>query len=103
METVAPWTLILYYLFLLLVLGTSLFSLMKKRSISLALVTAFIVITIPLVTIINSIGRSEGYNEWDYFLHSIQIGEVWAIYVGLGNLFSIVWLLIFFFSRKMKR
>ncbi|QAS51507.1 hypothetical protein [Halobacillus litoralis] len=103
METVAPWTLILYYLFLLVVLGTSLFSLMKKRSISSALVTAFIVITIPLVTIINSIGRSEGHNEWDHLLHSIQNGEVWAIYVGLGNLFSIVWLLIFFFSRKMKR
>lgn len=100
METIEPWVLMLYYLLLFLALGTSLFSIFKKRNTGFALISAIIVITIPPVSMVNTIGRSQNHNEFDHLLFSIQNGEMWSIYVILGYLFSILWLTFFIFSKR---
>jgi hypothetical protein len=99
-ETLPTWFLIIYYLYLFITLGTVIFSLILKRIILMSFVAIVIVITVPMMILLNSIGREEGLNEVEYLLSQLQQGSMWSIYAVIGYLFLIVWWLLFINSYK---
>jgi len=91
-ETLPSWFWIIYYLFLLSTLRSAISCLVKKKV--LRIVSSFTIIfvcTIPLISLIYSIERQEGLNEFEYFIDQLQQGEVWTIYSILGYIYLLVW------------
>lgn len=99
-ETLPGWFWIIYYLFLFITLGASVFSLIRKIHIKITIITIIFVITIPIVSLINSIGRNEGLNEFNHLFNQIQQGTLWSIYVVIGYLFLFIWWFVFISSNK---
>nr|WP_066299183.1 hypothetical protein [Bacillus sp. FJAT-29937] len=99
-ETLPDWFWIIYYLFLLLTLIVAIYRI-KLMKISSALTIIFVV-TVPIVGLINSIGRGIGLNEYEFFTIELQKGSIWTIYSILGYLFILVWWIKFFFQNKRK-
>ena len=60
------------------------------------------VITVPIVSLINSIGRGEGLNEFEHLLNQLQQGVIWSIYVVLGYLFLLAWWFVLIFLNKKR-
>ncbi|PPA81224.1 hypothetical protein C4A76_23960 [Brevibacillus laterosporus] len=92
METLPNWFWIIYYLFLLATLKTTLSSLVKKQV--LRIVSSFTIIfvcTIPFIGLIHSIERQDGLNEFEYFRGQLQQGEMWTIYSIVGYVYLLVW------------
>lgn len=100
-ETVPNWFLIIYYLFLLVTLGTATFNIIRKQMTSLSILAVSFTLTVPLVFLINSIGREEGLNELEYLVNQLQQGSIWSIYTTMGLLYLLVWWVLFF-RRKVK-
>lgn len=91
------WFWILYYAFLLLTFGVSIISIMKKRNRILPIINLIILITVPVVSFINSIGRSAP-NEFQHLVIHLMQGSLWAIYAFVGYLFILVWWILFFYN-----
>lgn len=100
--TLPAWFWIIYYLFLLSTLGTVVFSFIRKRLVGLSIIALFLVLTVPIVSLLNSIGREEGLNEMEYLFVQLQQGTIWSIYAFIGYLFLLVWWLLFLFKNKIK-
>ncbi|HZG15393.1 MAG TPA: hypothetical protein VE710_10260 [Candidatus Bathyarchaeia archaeon] len=101
-ETLPKWFWAIYYLFLATTFGTAIFSLikMKMKMKSLSIVAIAFTVTVPIISLINSIGRSEGMNEFEHFVSQLQQGSFWTIFAITGYLYVIVWWALFF--RKSK-
>lgn len=99
-ETLPGWFWFVFYLFLILTLITTSFSLIRKRYVPSSIINLFLVITVPIVGVLNSIGRIEG-NELEYLIISISQWSLWAIFVLLGFLYMLFWW-IHFFGRNKK-
>ncbi len=102
-ETLPNWFWIILYLFLLATLGTAIFSLVKSKMQNLSIITIVFAITVPIVSLINSIERAEGMNEFDYLIKEFQQGAIWSVYVITGYLFLIVWWIVFLFKNDSKK
>lgn len=100
METLPNWFWILYYLFLLITLGTAIFSIVKRKMTNLAMIAIIFTIIIPIITLANSIGRAEGTNEFEHILSQFQQGAVWSIIAIIGYIFLLVWWILFLFKLK---
>lgn len=72
-ETLPTWLWIIYYLFLFITLGTIIFTLILKRNVRISLVAIIIIITVPIMSLLNSIGRKEGLNEYEYLISQLSI------------------------------
>lgn len=99
-ETLPTWFWIIYYLFLFITLGTVIFSLILKRIIRMSFVAIVFVITVPMMSLLNSIGREEGLNEVEFLLSQLQQGSIWSIYAVVCYLFLVVWWFVFIFSYE---
>nr|WP_233710995.1 hypothetical protein [Lederbergia citrisecunda] len=95
-ETLLSWFWVIYYICLLITVGASILSVRYKKLIKMSLITIILTVTIPIVSVIHSIGRIEGHNEVEHFLSQLQQGAIWAIYSFLGYLYIIVWWVLFF-------
>ncbi len=102
-ETVPNWVLIIYYIFILVSLGAALLNIIRFRTVVLSTVTLILALTIPIISIINSIGREIGVDEFEHFIAQLQQGAPWSIYVLLGYGFLVVWWVIYFIQRFNKR
>lgn len=102
-DTIPYWILLVNYLFLLLTLGGSIFSIKKKGMRILSIVAIVFVITLPINDIINSIGRGKGINELEHLINQLQQGAIWPVYTIVGYIFLIVWWIVFFIKNKDKR
>ena len=98
-ETLPGWFWFIYYLFLILTLITTSFGLIRKRNVPFSIINLFLVITVPIVALLNSIGRTEG-TELDYLISSISQWSLWAIFVLLGFLYMLFWWIQFFLRAK---
>lgn len=99
-ETLPGWFWFIYYLFLILTLITTSFSLIRKRNVLSSVINLILVITVPIVSLLNSIGRTEG-TELDYLISSISQGSLWAIFVLLGYLYMLFsWIQFFWRTKK---
>ncbi|MBT2689665.1 hypothetical protein J7I93_15860 [Bacillus sp. ISL-47] len=90
-ETLPSWFWIIYYLFLILTFGTSIHSVMRKRMIRLSIIAVISTLTVPVVGLINSIGRDKDLNEMEYMAAQLQQGSIWAIYMLIGFFYLLVW------------
>ncbi|CAM3841680.1 hypothetical protein [Mesobacillus zeae] len=95
-ETLPGWIWAIYYTFLLITLGASIFSVLRKRMVLMSVVAIVICLSVPVVGFINSIGRGEGTDELEYLVSCLQEGSVWAVFILLGISFLFLWWFIFF-------
>lgn len=101
-ETLPNWFWVIYYLFLLTTLGTAIFSVIRKKMISLSILTIIFAVTVPIISLINSIGRTEEMNEFEHLISQLQQGAIWSIFIIIGYLFLLVWWFLFLFKSKIK-
>lgn len=91
-ETLPTWFWMFYYLFLLITMGSAVFQILKKKRMQAMAVLALVfALTIPFLSLANSIGRSEGFNELEHLLAEIQLGSLWSIYVMIGYFYLLLW------------
>lgn len=102
-ETLPNWFWTIYYLFLLVTLGTALLSVIKRKMSRLSFIAIVLTLAIPLVSLINSIGRPEEMNEFEYLVSQLQQGAIWSVFIMVGYLFLIVWWGLFLFKSKAKK
>lgn len=102
-ETLPNWFWIILYLFLLATLGTAIFSLVKSKMRNLSIITIVFALTVPIVSLINSMERAEGMNELDYLIYALQQGAIWSVFVTTGYLYLIVWWIVFLFKNDYKK
>ncbi|MEW5549971.1 hypothetical protein ABGT22_08345 [Peribacillus frigoritolerans] len=95
------WFWIIYYSFLFITLGALIFSLIRKRHIGMSFISIVFVITLPIISLIQGIGRGEGLNEFEHLVSQLQEGAIWSLYVVVGYLFLLVWWFVFLFSSKI--
>ncbi|MED4752539.1 hypothetical protein [Brevibacillus choshinensis] len=100
-ETLPNWFWVLYYLFLLATFGTALFSVIRKKMIRLSILAIIFVVTVPIISLINSIGRTEGMNEFEHLISQIQQGAIWSIFTVIGYLFLLVWWVLFLLKARL--
>ncbi|WP_339261961.1 hypothetical protein [Lysinibacillus sp. FSL K6-3209] len=101
-ETLLNWVWIIYYTFILATLGASILSIIRKKNIILSIISAVLTITIPIISIINSIGREKGVDEFEHLIAHLQQGSPWSIYAVTGFFYLVVWWAIFLIKRKKK-
>lgn len=89
------WFWIIYYVFLIITFSVSIFAIMKKRNRMLSIINLIILITVPAISFINSIGRSAP-NEFQHLIIHLMQGSPWAIYAFIGYLFILVWWIFFY-------
>ncbi|WP_121614873.1 hypothetical protein [Virgibacillus halodenitrificans] len=99
-ETLPNWFWALYYLFLFITLGTALYSVMKRKMHGLSIVAIVITITVPIVSLINSIARVEGMNEFEHLINQLEQGAIWAIFTIIGYVFLLIWWGLFLFKYR---
>jgi hypothetical protein len=100
-ETLPNWFWLVYYLSLLLTIGTGIFSIILKKNVWMSIIAVVVTASIPIVGFVNGMEREEGQNELDQLILNLQQGSIWAIYIVLGYIFLLVWW-FFFFSNKKK-
>ncbi len=99
-ETLPRWFWIIYFLFLLITLGVAVYSLLKRKLFVMSSFTIMFVITIPVISFINSIERHDGLNELDYFIEQLQQGETWTIYSSIGYIYLLIWWGLFIIKKR---
>ncbi|MGD6817958.1 hypothetical protein [Metabacillus sp. 84] len=103
MTTLPAWVFIIYYLFLLITLGTALFRLIQRNGKAYSASAFLAAMTIPAIALLNSIGRLEGMNEGQHFISALQTGAHWAVYVLAGFVYLLVWWVLVFSKRKNRQ
>ncbi|MFC4323093.1 hypothetical protein [Litchfieldia salsa] len=101
-ETLPSWFWVIYYLFLLTTLGSAIFCIVKKTMRSLSFLSIVFSITVPIVSMLNSIERANEANEFEHLISQLQLGAVWSIFTIAGYLYLVVWWILFFFKRRSK-
>ena len=99
-ETLPNWFWLLYYLFLLTTLVTTIYSVMKRKKKGLSIVATLFTIMLPIITLLNSIGRATGINEFEHLVNQLQEGALWVYFTSLGYLFLISWWVLFLSKRR---
>lgn len=101
-ETLPNWIWFFYYLFLLTTLGAAIFCVDQNKIKGFSIVTIVFTITVPIVSMINSIERMEGLNEFQHLVNQLQQGAYWSFYTLIGFLFLLVWWVIVLSKNKLK-
>jgi hypothetical protein len=70
--------------------------------ISSSILAIIFAITVPIISLINSIGRVEGMNEFEHFISQLQQGAIWSLFTIIGYLFLLAWWVLFLFKIKTK-
>ncbi|CAM4147759.1 hypothetical protein [Lederbergia lenta] len=99
-ETLPNWFWAIYYLLLIATLGIAVFSIVKKKMKSLSIVAIVFCVTVPVISLINSIGRPEEMNEFEHLISQLQQGAIWSIFTIVGYSFLLVWWFLFLFKSK---
>ncbi|WP_062106665.1 hypothetical protein [Bacillus niameyensis] len=94
-KTLPHWFWVLYYLFFLATLGAAIFSIVKNKGKVMAFIAIIFTVSIPIISLINSIGRAEGSNEFEHLVSQLQQGAVWSVFTAIGYLFLLVWWVLF--------
>lgn len=103
-NTLPPWFWIAYYLFLAVTIGVAIYNVFTRKEI-LSLLTIWVAITVPIVSLFNSIVAPAELNEFQHLVSELQQGSLWAWYACSGFLFLAVWwilLLLKIIERQKK-
>jgi len=99
-ETLPNWVWIIYYLFLIATLGTAIFSVIRKKMVSFSITAIVLTMTVPIISLVNSIGRAEELNEFEHLVLQLQQGSIWSIYALIGIIYLLVWWVMFLIKNK---
>ncbi|MFD2212127.1 hypothetical protein [Metabacillus endolithicus] len=99
-ETLPSWFWAVYYLFLLITLVAAIFSVLKRVNKSLSILGILITFSLPIIGLVNSIGRAEGMNEFEHLVSQIQQGAMWSIFTLIGFMFLFLWWVLFLRNIK---
>ncbi|UPG63838.1 hypothetical protein [Metabacillus endolithicus] len=99
-ETLPSWFWAVYYLFLLITLVAAIFSVLKRVNKSLSILGILITFSLPIIGVVNSIGRAEGMNEFEHLVSQIQQGAMWSIFTLIGFMFLFLWWVLFLRNIK---
>ncbi|APH05028.1 hypothetical protein [Bacillus weihaiensis] len=102
LTTLPNWFWAAYYLFLLVTLGTAVFHVVNKKRMRLSILIIVLIFTVPISSMINSIGREVGMNEVQHFFSQLQQGAAWTIFTIIGYLSFIIWWGFILFERNDK-
>ncbi|QHA90863.1 hypothetical protein [Bacillus sp. N1-1] len=100
-DTLPSWFWVIYYLFLLTTLGTTIYSVVKRKMKGLSIVAILFTVTVPIIVLINSIGRAEGMNEFEHLVSQLQQGAIWSYFTSIGYLFLLLWWVLFLFKSRV--
>ncbi|WP_045523338.1 hypothetical protein [Neobacillus niacini] len=92
-ETLPSWVWVFYYLFLFLTLGIGISNVIRKRMLGLSIIAIVLTTTVPIISMLNSIGRAKGMNEFEHLVAQLQQGSIWSIYAVLSFLYIAVFLI----------
>ncbi|MEA1962208.1 MAG: hypothetical protein U9N81_13240 [Bacillota bacterium] len=93
-SNIPAWFWILYYSLLIITFGVSILTIIRKRNRLFSIINLAIVITVPIISLINSIGM-QAANEFLHLIIHLKQGDLWAFYVFAGYAFILVWWLFF--------
>lgn len=102
-KTLPDWFWFCYYLFFFASFGTALSSIVKRRRMALSFLVLILVITIPVMGLLNGIERGPDLNEAEHLLQSLHKGEIWSIYIAAGYAILLVWWIVFMQGIVQKR
>ncbi|RDU38038.1 hypothetical protein DRW41_00215 [Neobacillus piezotolerans] len=100
-ETLPSWVWVIYFLFLFITLGTGILNVIRKRMLGLSILAIVLTITVPIISMFNSIGRAEGMNEFEHLITQLQQGAIWSIYSIIGFLYLFAYWTVFFLKNKI--
>ncbi|OIU72720.1 hypothetical protein [Rossellomorea aquimaris] len=103
--TLPAWFWAVYYFFFLTTFGTAAWSIGMKKHKWLPIIAILFTVTIPAVGMMNSIGRADEMNEFDYLIRQLQQGARWSLYSVIGYFFLAGWLFFFVFNsiKRLRR
>jgi hypothetical protein len=99
-ETLPAWFWILYYIFFVITFIFSIYAIVRNRIRKWSFVTVIFVITIPILSVMFGMARSEGYNEFEYLWQELMRFQLWAVYVTIGYLYIVFWWILFLRNSK---
>lgn len=102
-ETLPTWLWIIYYLILFITLVATIRSLFQKKMIVFSFIVSLFTVSIPIISLGNSIGRQEGLNEFTHFLQEWQHNSPWALFVMIGYLCILLWWALVFIKVNQKK
>ncbi len=91
------WFWIIYYLLLMTIFLRAIISVIKKKQIVMAMVAILVIISVPMISLMNSIGRPLEMNEFEFLVKELQQGALWAVFTIAGYIYILIW---FVFSLK---
>ncbi|WP_079508649.1 hypothetical protein [Mesobacillus jeotgali] len=95
MSEISFW--IIYYLLLMTIFVRAIYRVIKKRQVAMAMIAILLIISVPMVSLMNSIGRPLEMNEFQFLALEFKQGALWAIFTIAGYAYLLVW---FFLSLK---
>jgi hypothetical protein len=99
-ETLPSWVWLIYYLFLFLTLVIGTLNAIRKRMLGLSIIAISLTITVPIISMLNSIGRAEGINEIEHLFSQLQQGSIWSIYAVIGSIYLFVYWVLLYIKNK---
>ncbi|RSD28772.1 hypothetical protein [Mesobacillus subterraneus] len=88
------WLWVVFYLFLMILFIIAIISVIKKRRIAMSMIAILLIISVPMVSLINSIGRPMEMNEFEFLAREFMQGALWAIFAIAGYLYLLVWFIL---------
>ncbi|GAY76742.1 hypothetical protein [Sporolactobacillus inulinus] len=102
-ETLPDWFWAIYYFLFVASIVMAIVCFLRNRRRGLASVAFMFALTIPVVSVLGSIGRANGRNEFEHLYSQLLHGAVWAYYVTIGYVFLIAWWILLAKSIMKKR
>jgi len=97
--TLPAWFWITYYLFILMIFCSAIYSIIRKKLFISSIIALIFTITVPIISLINSIERPADQTEFDHLLLQLQQGAIWSIYTLVGYAYLLFWF-VFFLLKK---
>lgn len=99
-ETLPIWFWVIHYLFLFVTFGMAIMCVIRKKVIVISIITIILTITVPISSMLNSIGRAKGDNEFEHLVTQLQQGSIWSYYAVIGYLYLIAFWVMFLVKNK---
>ncbi|UOQ45622.1 hypothetical protein MUN89_06715 [Halobacillus salinarum] len=99
-ETLPHWFWVIYYVLLFITLGTAIYGVVNNKLRFLSILAVIITLSAPIVSFINSVERSAGMNEMDYFIHELQHGAIWTFFTLFCYVFLLTFWWLFLFLKQ---
>ena len=86
-------------------IGVAIYNVSTQKTRRMYLLVIWVAITVPIVSILNSIVAPPELNEYQHLVNELHQGALWAWYASSGYLFLSVWwilLLLKIIERQKK-